>query len=159
MVINNYLFVLCTSPPLQGDLRPDDAASTLTIFEGKFTRLKEDRDNLIKAKEALELADPGLVSGGDDRVIVALEELQDLKGVWVELEKIWTKIEELKERPWLSVAPRKVRQTLDALLQQLKTFPSRLKQYASFEYVQSKLKSYTKVGVVMLPYNKIFDSG
>ena len=31
----------------------------LTIFEGKFTRLKDDRDNLIKAKEALELADPG----------------------------------------------------------------------------------------------------
>lgn len=33
----------------------------LTIFEGKFVRLKEDRDNLIKAKEALELADPGTV--------------------------------------------------------------------------------------------------
>ena len=31
----------------------------LTIYEGKFTRLKDDRDNLIKAKEALELADPG----------------------------------------------------------------------------------------------------
>ena len=31
----------------------------LTIFEGKFTRLKEDRDNIIKAKEALELAEPG----------------------------------------------------------------------------------------------------
>ena len=44
---------------LQGDLRPDDAASMLTIFEGKFTRLKDDRDNLIKAKEALELADAG----------------------------------------------------------------------------------------------------
>ena len=43
----------------QGDLRPDDAANMLTIFEGKFTRLKDDRDNLIKAKEALELADPG----------------------------------------------------------------------------------------------------
>lgn len=44
---------------LQGDLRPDDAANLLTIFEGKFTRLKEDRDNVIKAKEALELAEPG----------------------------------------------------------------------------------------------------
>ena len=31
----------------------------LTIYEGKFVRLKDDRDNLIKAKEALELADPG----------------------------------------------------------------------------------------------------
>ena len=44
---------------VQGDLKPDEAANMLTIYEGKFTRLKDDRDNLIKAKEALELADPG----------------------------------------------------------------------------------------------------
>jgi dynein heavy chain 1 len=47
---------------LQGDLKPDEAASMLTIYEGKFTRLKDDRENLIKAKEALELADPGMLS-------------------------------------------------------------------------------------------------
>lgn len=31
----------------------------ITIFEGKFSRLKEERDNVAKAKEALELAEPG----------------------------------------------------------------------------------------------------
>lgn len=41
-------------------MKPEDAGNMLTIYEGKFTRLKEDRDNLIKAKEALELADPGM---------------------------------------------------------------------------------------------------
>ena len=50
---------VCVSLASQGDLKPEDAASMLTIYEGKFTRLKDDRDNLIKAKEALELADPG----------------------------------------------------------------------------------------------------
>jgi dynein heavy chain 1, cytosolic len=39
---------------------------------------------------------------------VAQEELQDLKGVWAELSKIWQQIDELKERPWISVQPRKV---------------------------------------------------
>jgi len=39
---------------------------------------------------------------------VALEELQDLKGVWSELSKVWEQIDDLKERPWLSVQPRKV---------------------------------------------------
>ena len=53
-------------------------------------------------------------------MIVALEELQDLKGVWVELSKVWEQIEELREKPWLSVAPKKVRQALDGLLGQLK---------------------------------------
>ena len=41
---------------------------------------------------------------------VAVEELQDLKGVWSELSKIWEQIDDLKERPWLSVQPRKVAQ-------------------------------------------------
>ena len=86
-----------------------------------------------------------MVSAKDERVLVALEELQDLKGVWVDLGKIWQSIDELREKSWLSVAPRKVRQSLDTLLQQLKDFPSRLKQYASFEYVQRIVKGYTKV--------------
>jgi hypothetical protein len=41
-------------------------------------------------------------------MLVALEELADLKGVWSELARIWEQIDELKEKPWLSVAPRKV---------------------------------------------------
>ena len=77
---------------------------------------------------------------------VALEELHDLKGVWSELAKIWEKIEELREKPWLSVAPRKIRQALDALILQLKNFPARLKTYASYEFVQLLLRGYTKVG-------------
>ena len=39
---------------------------------------------------------------------VAMEELGDLKGVWVELSKIWEQIDDLKEKPWLSIQPRKV---------------------------------------------------
>ena len=44
----------------------------------------------------------------DERVQVGLEELQDLKGVWSELAKIWEKVDEMKEKPWLSIQPRKV---------------------------------------------------
>lgn len=90
-----------------------------------------------------------MVSAKDERVLVALEELQDLKGVWVDLGKIWQNLDEMREKSWLSVAPRKIRQSLDTLLQQLKDFPSRLKQYASFEYVQRIVKTYTKVMVLM----------
>jgi len=48
------------------------------------------------------------VSASEERVMVSQEELQDLKGVWAELSKIWQQIDELKERPWMSVQPRKV---------------------------------------------------
>lgn len=57
---------------------------------------------------ALWLPIPGQVSPSQERMHVALEELQDLKGVWSELSKIWAQVDELKEKPWLSVAPRKV---------------------------------------------------
>ncbi|CAN7982336.1 unnamed protein product [Ixodes hexagonus] len=138
------------SKPVQGSLKPSDATSQLAIFESKFSRLKEDRDNLVKAKEALELQEPGLVSAGDERLHVALEELQDLKGVWSELAKIWDQIDQMKEQPWLSVQARKLRQQLDSLLNQLKELPARLRQYASYEYVKKVLMSYTKVNVMIV---------
>ena len=50
----------------------------------------------------------GTLVASDERVQVGLEELQDLKGVWSELAKVWEKVDELKEKPWLSVQPRKV---------------------------------------------------
>ncbi|XP_077870638.1 cytoplasmic dynein 1 heavy chain 1-like [Saccoglossus kowalevskii] len=136
--------------PVQGDTKPDTALKALTILEGKFARLKEDRDNVCKAKEALELQEPGTISPSEDRMLVALEELQDLKGVWSELAAIWEQIDGLKDTPWLTVAPRKLRQSLDTLATQLKSFPARLRQYASFEFVNRVLKGYAKVNVLIV---------
>ncbi|XP_028677485.1 cytoplasmic dynein 1 heavy chain 1 isoform X2 [Erpetoichthys calabaricus] len=136
--------------PVAGSLRPEDALQALTIYEGKFSRLKDDREKCAKAKEALELTDTGLLSGSEERVQVALEELQDLKGVWSELSKVWEQIDQMKEQPWVSVQPRKLRQNLDGLLNQLKNFPARLRQYASYEYVQRLLKGYMKINMLVI---------
>uniref|UniRef100_UPI00358E5199 cytoplasmic dynein 1 heavy chain 1-like n=1 Tax=Myxine glutinosa TaxID=7769 RepID=UPI00358E5199 len=136
--------------PVDGSLRPEQALQSLTILEGKFSRLKEDRERCTKAKEALELSDPGLISGSEDRVQVALEELQDLKGVWSELSKVWEQLDQMKEQPWVSVQPRKLRQALDNLVTQLKNFPARLRQYASYEFVHKLLKGYLKVNMLVV---------
>ena len=45
--------------PVGGSMKPSEATVQLTILEGKFTKLKEERDNMNKAKEALELGEPG----------------------------------------------------------------------------------------------------
>lgn len=55
---------------MQGTLRPEEALQALTIYEGKFGRLKDDREKCAKAKEALELTDTGLLSGSEERVQV-----------------------------------------------------------------------------------------
>ncbi|XP_019877694.2 dynein heavy chain, cytoplasmic isoform X2 [Aethina tumida] len=136
--------------PVEGHLKPDEALQQLQLFESKFTRLKEERDNVAKAKEALELQEPGGISTSEDRMQVVFEELQDLRGVWSELSRIWTQIDETREKPWLSVQPRKLRQQLDAMSNQLKELPARLRQYASYEYVKKTLQTYMKVNMMIV---------
>lgn len=91
------------------------------------------------------VAFPGGISTNDDRMIVVFEELQDLRGVWSELSRIWAQIDEIREKPWLSIQPRKLRQQLDTLTSQLKELPARLRQYSSYEYVKRLLQGYSKV--------------
>ncbi|KAJ8974295.1 hypothetical protein NQ317_014466 [Molorchus minor] len=147
---NDFLSDWERSKPVEGHLKPDEALSQLQLFESKFGRLKEERDNVAKAKEALELQEPGGVSTSEDRMQVVYEELQDLRGVWSELARIWQQIDETREKPWLSVQPRKLRQQLDAMSTQLKELPARLRQYASYEYVKKTLQTYTKVNMLIV---------
>lgn len=147
---NDFLSDWEKSKPVEGHLRPDDALTQLQLFENKFARLKEERDNVAKAKEALDLQEPGGVSNNEDRMHVVFEELQDLRGVWSELSKIWQQIDETREKPWLSVQPRKLRQQLDAMSTQLKELPARLRQYASYEFVKKMLQNYTKVNMLIV---------
>lgn len=83
-------------------------------------------------------------------MLVVFEELQDLRGVWSELSRIWSQIDEIREKPWLSVQPRKLRQQLDTLTSQLKELPARLRQYSSYEYVKRLLQGYTKVTLFLM---------
>jgi dynein heavy chain 1 len=146
----DYLAEWEKNKPVEGALRPDEALQKLAIFESKYSRLKEERDNVGKAKEALELQEAGPSSASEDRMVVGWEELQDLKGVWSELSRIWEQIDEMKDKPWLSVQPRKLRQQMDLLLTQLKDLPARLRQYASYEYVKKLIQSYQKVNMLIV---------
>lgn len=62
--------------PIQGSMKPDEAVKALTILEGQFLRLKEERGNIQRAKEALDLTEPGTIPVSEEKVQVAIEELQ-----------------------------------------------------------------------------------
>jgi dynein heavy chain 1 len=116
-------------------------------------KLKEERDNIIKAKEALEITESSSTTNQSAqnrvRVQVALEELLDLKGVWNELMLIWKQINELKEKQWITIQPRKLRQSLEELVQQLTNLPQRLRQYDSYVHVKNVLQQYIKVNILV----------
>jgi dynein heavy chain 1, cytosolic len=135
--------------PITGSMRPDQALKSLQIFDGKFNRIKEERDNMTKAKEALELSDTQSNSN-DMRISINIEELHDLKGVWSELSKIWTQLEEQREKQWLTIQPRKIRSILDNLLSQMRDLPSRLRQYESYNHVKKLVQDYLKMNMIIV---------
>ncbi|KAF7729943.1 hypothetical protein EC973_003356 [Apophysomyces ossiformis] len=133
------------SKPVQGDIKPDIATNTLSIFEGRVTRLKEEYDMVCRAKEALDLEQTS-----EDRLDPVLEELRDLKSVWTALAKVWQSVYEIRDTPWSSVVPRKVRQQLDELVNSTKEMPNRMRQYAAYEYVQDTLRQFLRVNTLLV---------
>lgn len=125
--------------PVQGSMRADTALNTINVFEGKLTRVQEEYELVCKAKEALDLE---LIR--HTRLEPVFEELRDLKAVWTALSGVWSQIGELREMPWATVQPRKLRQQLDGLLSSTKEMPTRMRQYAAFEYVQDVLRGLLK---------------
>ncbi|KAI0072370.1 dynein heavy chain [Panus rudis PR-1116 ss-1] len=125
--------------PVQGNIRSDTALNTINVFETKLTKLQEDYELVCRAKEALDLE---LIR--HTRLEPIFEELRDLKAVWTALSGIWNQIGELRELSWATVQPRKLRQQLDQLLSSTKEMPTRMRQYAAFEYVQDVLRGLLK---------------
>jgi dynein heavy chain 1 len=130
--------------PVQGNMRADTAMNTINVFEGKLNRVKEEYDLVCRAKEALDLE---LIR--HTRLEPIFEELRDLKAVWTALSGIWSQISELREQMWATVQPRKLRQHIDGLLTSTKDMPTRMRQYAAFEYVQDTLRGLLKSNAVV----------
>uniref|UniRef100_A0A914WTV1 Cytoplasmic dynein 1 heavy chain 1 n=2 Tax=Plectus sambesii TaxID=2011161 RepID=A0A914WTV1_9BILA len=136
--------------PTEGSQKPDQALVALQSFEAKLHKLKEDRDNIVKAKDALELADTAQPSVHAEKLNVALEELQDLKGVWHALNPVYAALDEMKDKPWLSVQPRKLRSNLDALLSQLKELPSKYRSYESYDHAKRMMQNYARMNQIVI---------
>ena len=137
--INDILQEWEQTRPVQGNIRSDTAMSTINIFEGKLKRVEEEYDLVCRAKEALDLE-----LTRHTRLDPVFEELRDLKAVWTALSGIWSQISELRELSWATVQPRKLRQHIDGLLTSTKEMPTKMRQYAAFEYVQDVLRGLLK---------------
>ena len=143
--INEILQEWEQTRPVQGNMRADTAMNTINVFEGKLTRVQGEYDLVCRAKEALDLE-----LTRHTRLEPIFEELRDLKAVWTALSGIWSQIGELRELLWNTVQPRKLRQQIDALLTSTKDMPTRMRQYAAFEYVQDILRGLLKVNGLVL---------
>ncbi|KAI1007775.1 Dynein heavy chain, cytoplasmic [Podosphaera aphanis] len=126
--------------PVSGSIVPEAAATILMSFETRITGLNEESNMVSRAKEALDLP-----LGSDLMLGGILEEVQDFKSVWAALSTIWKSLNDLRELLWNSVQPRKIRTAIDGLIKMTKEMPSRMRQYAAFEHIQTILRQLLKV--------------
>ncbi|KAH7116213.1 dynein heavy chain, N-terminal region 1-domain-containing protein [Dendryphion nanum] len=130
--------------PVSGNIVPEEASETLAVFDRKLSQLRAESENISKAKEAL-----GLQPSPENMLSALLEEVQDFKSVWASLSTIWKSINDLRETLWTSIQPRKLRGSIDNLIKMTKDMPSRMRQYAAFEFVQNTLKQLLKVNPLL----------
>lgn len=125
--------------PVDGKIPPNKASQTLQYFEERITRLQDESEMVARAKEALDLP-----ASQDSSLTNILEEVRDFKSVWANLETIWKSLNELRESLWTSVVPRKIRSSVDGLIKMTREMPSRMRQYAAFEHMQTVLRQLLK---------------
>jgi dynein heavy chain 1 len=130
--------------PISGTIEPEVASSTLRSFQSRLTTLSTESDLVSKAKEALDI--PG---NADNNLVSVLEEVQDFMSVWAALSTIWQNLNELRDVLWTTVQPRKLRQSIEGLIKMTKEMPSRMRQYAAFEHMQSVLRQLLKTNSLL----------
>lgn len=131
--------------PIAGSLSPTEALKRLSKFEHEATSLLESSELLSKAASALELefkVGPNLEA--------VIEEVRDFNSVWAALDSIWNSLNDLRDAPWASIVPRKIRKSLDDLVEITKGMPTRIRQYAAFEHIQNVLKNLIKSQTIII---------
>jgi dynein heavy chain 1 len=72
----------------------------------------------------------------------ALEECSDLKEIWISVMDPYAKLQVIKDMLWRSITPRKVRLSLDELMQELRSLPNRVRQYDAYTQLLDIVKQF-----------------
>jgi len=130
--------------PLSGTIPAKEATANIAAFESKLTQLANEFEMMSKAREALDMP-----PSQDTGLVALLDEVHDFTSVWTALCTIWGRLSDLRETLWTSVQPRKIRQSIENLMLISKEMPSRMRQYAAFEYLQTVTQQLLKVNPLL----------
>jgi dynein heavy chain 1 len=133
-----------TDKPVSGSLGSKVALGILSKYEAEASSISASADLLVKAATALDI-EFQIPSG----LQVISEEINDFNSVWGALDTVWNALHDLRETPWASVVPRKIRQQLDEFVQLTKNMPTRIRQYSAFQHIQNVLKNLVKANPLL----------
>ena len=123
---------------------PDEALEVLSEAKKLIEEVNDDYVKNCKAKELLEMdySDPNKLNN-------LYEEIKDLEDVWTELNKIFSKIDEKKDTPFVAINADKIKKALEEALTKIDELPDRYHSYDAFEITKNKLKYYKKVNTII----------
>jgi dynein heavy chain 1 len=73
-----------------------------------------------------------------------------LKGVWGEIHKVWTTVDSINDTPLSAYVYKKVKEALEAILEQMNNFPNRLRSHNVYDEYKALLMKYRKVNNIFL---------
>ena len=123
---------------------PAEALEVLSEAKKLIEEVNDDYVKNCKAKELLEMdySDPNKLNN-------LYEEIKDLEDVWTELNKIFSKIDEKKDTPFVAINADKIKKALEEALTKIDELPDRYHSYDAFEITKNKLKYYKKVNTII----------
>ena len=123
---------------------PAEALEVLSEAKKLIEEVNDDYVKNCKAKELLEMdySDPNKLNN-------LYEEIKDLEDVWTELNKIFSKIDEKKDTPFVAINADKIKKALEEALTKIDELPDRYHSYDAFEITKNKLKYYKKINTII----------
>lgn len=135
--INQLLVNWDTKKPTKGDISPEKALSIISSFSEKFAAEHQLYAGLKKAKLVL-----AIDFKTSDQIVVAMEELEDIKAVCEALNDIWSSLQSTKDIKWIADESWRVRNDLEELMKKLADMPNRMRQYRSFQRINDSVTVY-----------------
>lgn len=124
--------------PLRGNKSPLEALDILTKYEISLKKAHVHQDNLVRAKDALDLEH----TIENTEVLECINELSNLKEVWEAVMEPYKELLGIKDTPWATAVMRKIKRSLDDLLASMRSLPNRIRQYDAYSQLHDTVKAY-----------------
>ncbi|KAH3681221.1 hypothetical protein WICPIJ_007804 [Wickerhamomyces pijperi] len=160
--IKELIDLWLVSKPPSDTKDPETALAIITDFEERCQSLEVYKKEVVNALLASSLSFD--ISGS---LIIVVDELKDLKSVWVSIQSLWFKLKDLRSVKWFASdsadsqsgsTPRAVRKQLDELLSSTRNLPALIKQHRPYQefvnLILGLINSHKFVSSLREPYVK-----
>ncbi|KAF4674074.1 hypothetical protein FOL47_009753 [Perkinsus chesapeaki] len=115
---------------------PRRALQSISSFDTRLVKVQLELVQVIKAKRVLDLD-----CSNERRLDPLREDVSNLRSVWEGLGGIHHKLSDISDTPWPAIVPKKIKQSLEQLLEDLAQLPDALRQYDAYDDLRNRVKA------------------